>query len=298
MVDAAAIETAAARRVPPRWDCPWRQCRSEPSVSAAEIAETGVAVAEAVRGNRTLDHIAAISPDLQAAYRIQDLAVGAYGAPVAGWSVDTPDRKHQRLLNAHRLLRPILADHAFDDLQGCGVAVDTGGRSAVVSMRLVVRLGHDLPAHLVRFTPVIARCFIGSVHLGVEVRPKALGSEVRRGVGPGLQAVDVGASLVTGAAIELEAVQRGALPWRMHGVAGTRQGVTDLREGYWLYPFLDALRLAGERGLRFRASQTIALGRIGPSRTLQPGQTIRLDLPTLAASTSVSLTSRSAGREG
>lgn len=289
MSDVASLEPAAARRSSPRWDCAWRRCRSEPSASADDIADTGRAVAEAVRANRILDRIATTSPDLAAAYQIQDLAIAAYGAPVAGWSVETLDRKHQRMLNAHRLLRPVFADHAFDDPQGRGVVVDTGDRSAVVSMRLVVRLGHDLPGHLVRFTPAIGGCFVGSIHLGAEVRPKALGSRVRRGAGPGLQAVDVGASLVTGPAIDLDSVQRGGFGWRMQGAAGARHGAIDMREGHWIYPFLDALRLTAERGLRLRASQAIVLGRIGPSHTLQPGQTVRLDLPTLAVSTAVTL---------
>lgn len=138
----------------------------------SDIAERFV---QARRHGRALaDFPGQIPPDLETAYRVQDLAIAQWPDRIVGWKVGYIAAERRDASGDDRLLGPIFA-RALWDATGDIVEfpVFVGGFGAVEA-EYVLRLDADAPADKLHWTPEAAAALPATLFIGVEIASSPL----------------------------------------------------------------------------------------------------------------------------
>lgn len=106
--------------------------------------------------------------NLDAAYTIQDRAIGLWNQPIGGWKVGRIPQAAAAALGTDRLAGPIFTHAIAHDTGNVhNVTAIKGGFMAVEGEAVVV-LGADAPADKIIWTIDEAAALIGAVHAGIE----------------------------------------------------------------------------------------------------------------------------------
>lgn len=143
--------------------------------STAGLGEIAHHFVNARRNGRSLpDFPGDIPEDLEAAYRVQDLAIAQWDDTVVGWKVGyiAPERRDHS--GDERLLGPVFARKLWN---ATGAIVDipvfSGGFGAVEA-EYVLQLEADAPADQLEWTPEAAEALPARLFIGVEVASSPL----------------------------------------------------------------------------------------------------------------------------
>lgn len=163
-----------------------------PAPSAAEtIAERFVAArrnAAALRG-----YPGELPTDMEAAYAIQEAAIGLWPDTIAGWKVGRIAPALVGRFGAERLAGPIFARHVWHAGAGEGRFTVFPGGFAAVEAEFVFRLGQDAPGGKTTWTFAEVEALDGELHIGVEIAASPLATINE--LGPAVVASDFGNNL-------------------------------------------------------------------------------------------------------
>lgn len=148
------------------------------------------------------DYPGSIPPSLDAAYEIQDAAIGAWRDSIAGWKVGRIVSPWLEKFGEDRLVGPIFRG-AVQTLRGdeeITFPVFVGGFAAVEA-EFVFRLAADARPDKVSWTPEEAGTLVAQLHIGIEPAGSPLASI--NDLGPAVVASDFGnnAGLILGPVI-------------------------------------------------------------------------------------------------
>lgn len=131
------------------------------------VHDTARAFVEARRDGHALpDYPGAIPPDLAAAYRVQDAALGLAQGDVAGWKVG---RINPPVDGIDRLSGPIFADSVFDATDAdLPMPIFADGFGAAEA-EFLIRIGTAPDPAKTHYTMEEARDLIDAVHVGIEI---------------------------------------------------------------------------------------------------------------------------------
>ena len=126
-------------------------------------------VSARLRGEALRDFPTELPATLDAAYSIQDCAIGLWPRPLAGWKVGKIDGPWLERLGEERLVGPIFADGVRHVAPGEPVdfPVFEGGFAAVEA-EFVVRLSTQPPRDKLTWTVDEAAQLAGALHVGIE----------------------------------------------------------------------------------------------------------------------------------
>ncbi len=110
----------------------------------------------------------AMPPDLDAAYRIQQAAITAWGDRVAGWKVGRIRPHLVEQLGAERFVGPIFADSIVTAAATNDFPMTAGG-SALFEAEVIIVTKADAPGDKTRWSAEEAAELIGAVHVGIEI---------------------------------------------------------------------------------------------------------------------------------
>jgi 2-keto-4-pentenoate hydratase len=138
-------------------------------------------------------------PDLDAAYRCQDEAIGLWNDQIAGWKVGWIAEPFSERFGAQRLVGPIFGrdlQHGHGDV---AIAVPIFARGfAAIEAEFIFQLARDAPANVREWTAETARRFVAGMFIGIEIASSPL--QNINDLGPAVVASDFGnnAGLVVG----------------------------------------------------------------------------------------------------
>ena len=219
-----------------------------------------------------------IPGDLEAAYRVQDLAIAQWPDRVVGWKVGYIAAARRDASGDDRLLGPIFArglQHAgAGDL---GLEVFTGGFGAVEA-EYVLRLQADAAADKLDWTAAEAAAIPASLYLGVEVASSPL--VTINELGPMVVVSEFGNNngLVVGAEIaDWQSIPEQALSCEtfIDDVSAGRGGATSLPGGLRA-AFAFALSRSARRGRPLKSGDWIATGNATGIHDIVAGQRARV----------------------
>ena len=220
----------------------------------------------------------AIPDDLEAAYRVQDLAIAQWPDRVVGWKVGyiAPARRDRS--GDERLLGPIFAGaRSVESADSVPFEVFDGGFGAVEA-EYVLRLEADMPTGQQHWSPEQAGAFPCTLHLGVEVASSPLATINQ--LGPCVVVCDFGNNngLILGRMVERwqELPEAGLtchtwIDGRRVGSGGATTPPGGLRAA-----FAFALTRSAQRGRPLRAGDLIATGNATGIHDIAPGQEARI----------------------
>ncbi|HEY7638997.1 MAG TPA: hypothetical protein VH814_04670 [Steroidobacteraceae bacterium] len=213
-----------------------------------------------------------VPPDLETAYRCQDLALARGPDAVGGWKVARIAESQQMRYREERLIGPVLAPNIRVGAPGrtidCPVFV---GGFAAVEAEIVICVGRDAPPDKVEWTIDEAADFVGELCIGIEIASSPLAT--LNDLGPGAVISDFGNNwgVVVGTAVA---------EWRgLHEIAAQTfiddefvgRGVTALRPGP-LGALAFTLGKCARRGRPLQAGAVISTGMITGVHDIRPGQ--------------------------
>ncbi|MBS7458171.1 2-keto-4-pentenoate hydratase [Coralloluteibacterium stylophorae] len=108
-----------------------------------------------------------IPADLDAAYAIQDAAIGRWGDAVAGWKVGAIAPTWRERYPEERLVGPVFARRVGRAGDPVALPVIDGGFAAVEA-EYVVRVARDADPRRLDWTAEAAAGLVGALHIGVE----------------------------------------------------------------------------------------------------------------------------------
>jgi 2-keto-4-pentenoate hydratase len=213
-----------------------------------------------------------VPPDLETAYRCQDLALARWPDAVAGWKVARIGQTHQTQYAEERLIGPVFAPNvrvaASDRTIDCPVF---DGGFAAVEAEIVICVGRDAPRDKLDWTIDEAAEFVGELCIGIEIASSPLAT--LNELGPGAVVSDFGNNwgVVVGPAVD---------DWRgLYEVTAQTfiddefvgRGVTSVRQGP-LGALAFTLGKAARRGRPLQAGAVISTGMITGVHDIRPGQ--------------------------
>ena len=213
-------------------------------------------------------------PDtLDAAYRIQDAAIAAWGKPVLGWKVGRINPPLDARYGADRLAGPIFAQAVGGDSPEMPVF---GEGFAAGEAEFLLRIGSTPPAGQAQFSLEEAADLIDAVHIGIEIASSPLGSINR--LGPVAVISDFGNNngLVVGPAIadwRASGFEQWPVTTWIDGVeAGTGRASAFPDGAIGAARFL--FELMAKRGIALTPGQWISSGAVSGVHVAAPGQTV------------------------
>ncbi len=237
---------------------------------------------EARRAGRALpDFPGEIPPDLETAYRVQDLAIARWDDAVVGWKVGYIAAERRDVSGDDRLLGPIFRRNlrnATGDIVDIPVFSAAGGFAAVEA-EYVLRLEADAPADKLDWSPRETVQLPARLHVGVEVASSPLATINQ--LGPRVVVSDFGNNngLVLGPEIpdwtareEADLHVSTAIDGVVVGTGGTSQLPGGLRES-----FAFALRRSALRGRPLKKGDLIATGNATGIHDIEVGQVALVD---------------------
>ena len=247
--------------------------------TAPQGAEIATAFVQArLQGASLPDFPGAIPDDLEAAYRVQDLAIARWPDRVVGWKVGyiAPDRRDAS--GDERLLGPIYARQCSARAEGAEVPVFVGGFGAIEA-EYVLRLLADAPEGVLDWTPASTAQVPATLHIGLEIASSPLATI--NALGPRVVVSDFGNNngLVMGAEIpdwrSIPEAELTAESWIDGALAG-RGGATTLPGGL-LAAYAFALSRSARRGRPLKAGDLVATGNATGIHDVRVGQQVRVE---------------------
>jgi len=247
----------------------------------AQIAGRFLAARRAAAG--LADYPGAFPQSLDAAYKVQDEAIAAWGRTVIGWKVGRVNPPLSDELGADRLAGPIFAQRSAAPGDLPQMPVFAKGFAAGEA-EFLLRVGAAPPAGKTRFTLDEAAALIDAVHIGIEIASSPLGAINE--IGPIAVVSDFGNNngLVVGPEIA---------DWRGSGfehwpVILTIDGEEAGRGSASAFPdgaigsarFL--FELLARRGIAIAPGQWISSGAVGGVHDARVGQVVEARFGTLA----------------
>lgn len=217
-----------------------------------------------------------IPPDLETAYRCQELELARWPDAVGGWKVARIAEAQQARYTEERLIGPVLASNirlaAPDGSVECPVFE---GGFAAVEAEIVICVARDAPPDKREWTLDEASDYVGELCIGIEIASSPLAT--LNDLGPGAVISDFGNNwgVVIGPAVP---------GWRsLHEIAArtfiddqfVARGVTSLRHGP-IAALAFTLAKCARRGRPLRAGAVITTGMITGVHDIRPGQRSRL----------------------
>ena len=213
---------------------------------------------------------------LEAAYRIQDLAITEDGDRVIGWKVGRIAEADLPGYDVDRLAGPIFARFVRDyDGRPVAMPVFAGGFGAAEA-EFLLRLGRDVPPRQRGYTIDETANLIDAVHVGIEIASSPFPGINAHG--PAVTASDFGNNngLVVGGGIadwRQSGFERWPVTLAVDGVEvgyGTTETMLDGAVG--AVRFL--LELLGRRGIALPAGSWVSTGAVTGVHEVRPGQKI------------------------
>ncbi|MCD9032733.1 2-keto-4-pentenoate hydratase [Luteimonas sp. Y-2-2-4F] len=242
---------------------------------AVTIAERFV---EARAGARALvEFPGAVPPSLEAAYRVQDLAIARWADAIAGWKVGYIQPQRRDASGDDRLLGPIWRRHLWPAQGEVPIPVFAGGFAAVEA-EYVLRLEADVDPGRTRWTPEDAARLPATLQVGIEVASSPLATI--NALGPCVVVSDFGNNngLVLGPEIpgwaDRDEAGLIAETW-IDGTLAGRGGAT-LLPGGLRAAFAFALARSARRGRPLRKGDLVATGNATGIHDILPGQRARV----------------------
>lgn len=234
-------------------------------------------VAARLQGRALPDFPGAIPTDLEAAYRVQDLAIARWPDEVVGWKVGYIQPQRRDPSGDDRLLGPIFCRQVWPVDGSVALPVFAGGFGAVEA-EYVLRLQADAPADKLDWTPQEAAELPATLHIGIEIASSPLATI--NALGPCVVVSDFGNNngLALGAGIPgwrgIDERELRADTW-IDGVHVGSGGATSLPGGLAAaYAF--ALSRSARRGRPLRAGDLVATGNATGIHDIVAGQTARV----------------------
>jgi 2-keto-4-pentenoate hydratase len=247
-----------------------------PTPSPSDVAGIAEQFTRARLAARSLaEYPGVVPPDLETAYRCQDLAIERWPDPVAGWKVARVGPAHQSQYAEERLIGPVFAPNvlvaAAERTIDCPVFE---GGFAAVEAEIVICVGRDAPRDKVEWTLDEAADFVGELCIGIEIASSPLAT--LNDLGPGAVVSDFGNNwgVVVGPAVSdwsglYEVTAHSFIDDEFVG-----RGVTSLRQGP-LGALAFTLGKAARRGRPLQAGSVITTGMITGVHDIRPGQRSR-----------------------
>jgi 2-keto-4-pentenoate hydratase len=247
-----------------------------PTPSASDVAGIAEHFTRARLAARSLaEYPGAVPPDLETAYRCQDLALERWPDPVAGWKVARIAPAQQSQYAEERLIGPVFAPNVRVASAGYPIECPVfEGGFAAVEAEIVICVGRDAPRTKFEWTIDEAADFIGELCIGIEIASSPLAT--LNDLGPGAVVSDFGNNwgVVVGAAIS---DWRGLYEITAHSFIDDEfvgRGVTSLRQGP-LGALAFTLAKSARRGRPLQAGAVITTGMITGVHDIRPGQRSR-----------------------
>jgi len=216
-----------------------------------------------------------VPPNLETAYRCQDLALACWPDPVAGWKVARVPPAQQAQYAEERLIGPVFAPNVRVDAPGRTIdcPVFEGGFAAVEA-EIVICVGRDAPPDKVEWTLDEAADYVGELCIGIEIASSPLAT--LNDLGAGAVVADFGNNwgVVVGTAVSdwrglYEVTARSFIDDEFVG-----RGVTSIRQGP-LAALAFTLGKCARRGRPLQAGAVISTGMITGVHDIRPGQRSR-----------------------
>ena len=244
---------------------------------ARQIAATFVAARLAAQA---LDKFpGAVPPSLDAAYRIQDLAIEQWPEPVGGWKVGRIPPALEASLGIDRLAGPIFADTIEFENAGKPLQMPIfDGGFAAVEAEFVAVVDRDAPAGKTDWTMDEAAAMISDLRIGLEIASSPLATI--NALGPPVVVSDFGnnAGLIVGPSIR-DWRSRALETMRCETFIGDRavgQGGAFTLTGGFVRSVQFLLELMARRGRPLRAGEFIATGQTNGIHDVRVGETSRV----------------------
>jgi 2-keto-4-pentenoate hydratase len=247
-----------------------------PTPAPSDVAGIAEQFVRARLGARSLQaYPGTVPPNLETAYRCQDLALEHWPDAVAGWKVARIAPAQQSQYAEERLIGPVFAPNvrvaAPDRMIDCPVFE---GGFAAVEAEIVICVGRDAPHDKFAWTLDEAADFVGELCIGIEIASSPLAT--LNDLGPGAVVSDFGNNwgVVVGAAVS---DWRGLYEVTAHSFVDDEfvgRGVTAIRQGP-LGALAFTLGKCARRGRPLQAGAVITTGMISGVHDIRPGQRSR-----------------------
>ena len=140
--------------------------------NVAATAKSFVAARLAARA--TPDYPGRIPHTLDAAYAIQEAAIGLFPDRIIGWKVGGVPPAQQAILGVHRVSGPIFARNLWTDTGANNVLPAIEGGFAAVEAEFIIRIGAGVDPARTDWTLADAYDAVDSVFIGVELAGSSL----------------------------------------------------------------------------------------------------------------------------
>lgn len=214
--------------------------------------------------------------DLDEAYKIQDAAIVADGAAIAGWKVGRIGESDLPKYDVNRLAGPIFARsvHFYGDMP-IAMPIFAGGFGAAEA-EFLLRIGSDVPRGKTRFTLEEAATLVDAVHVGIEIASSPFPGINTNG--PAVTVSDFGNNngLIVGPRIadwRISGFERWPVSVAIDGVEAGRATTETMLDGaVGAVSFL--LELLARRGIAVPAGTWISTGAVTGVHEVAPGQNV------------------------
>ncbi len=253
--------------ITPRWGFgSLRRSQLVSTVNGNEFDARGAAT-QLVKARRAAGWFAeypgAQPPNLEAAYRCQDEAIGLWNDRVAGWKVGWIAEPLSEKFGAQRLVGPIFERSLKRPDGAAAIEVPVFARGfAAIEAEFVFQLGKDAPANVSDWTAETARRFVRGMFVGIEIASSPLRDI--NDFGPAVVASDFGnnAGLLIGPEVsdwQLRALDSLNCESRIEGVLMGRGSAASV-DGGPLAALAFALQCNARRGRPLRAGDYVTTG--------------------------------------
>lgn len=141
--------------------------------AASEVATRFVDARRAARG--LLAYPGTPPPDLPAAYRCQDAAIGLWDDRVVGWKVGWINAPWSAQFGAQRLVGPIFERRLQHATPGTSLDAPVYAEGfAAIEAEFVFRLSQDAPAHQLDWSTEQAGALVDALFVGIEIASSPL----------------------------------------------------------------------------------------------------------------------------
>jgi 2-keto-4-pentenoate hydratase len=247
-----------------------------PTPTPSDVASSAEQFVNARLAGRALDQYpGAVPPDLETAYRCQDLALARWPDPIAGWKVARISPAQQSQYAEERLIGPVFAPNVHVAAPGRTIdcPVFEGGFAAVEA-EIVICVGSDAPRDKFEWTLDEAAELVGELCIGIEVASSPLATLNDLGAGAVVSDFGNNWGVVVGMALS---DWRGLYEVTAHSFiddAFVGRGVTSIRQGP-LGALAFTLAKCARRGRPLQAGAVISTGMITGVHNIRPGQRSR-----------------------
>ena len=252
-------------------------CNRQRHAASSDVAGIAEQFVRARLSARALpEYPGTVPPNLETAYRCQDLALARWPDAVAGWKVARVPPAQQAQYAEERLIGPVFAPNVRVAEPGRTVdcPVFEGGFAAVEA-EIVICVGRDAPRDKVEWTLDEAADFVGELCIGIEIASSPLATLNDLGAGAVVSDFGNNWGVVVGTAVQrLARAARGHRP-KLHRRrvrrARRRPRCATARSAHSLSRSANAPAAA----VRCSAGAVISTGMITGVHDIRPGQRSR-----------------------